>query len=92
MTIYDFIKTHTIDEIAEEVTKNLDAGTDLQTFFGVDNIVNVQACEDHMCSRLTMYDKCSCLAVEHLCPCLEDQKKLIKEEIKYALNQDVEGD
>lgn len=35
MTIYDFIKTHTIDEIAEEVTKDLDAGTDLQLLFRV---------------------------------------------------------
>ena len=92
MTIYDFIKTHTIDEIAEEVTKDLDAGTDLQTFFGVDNIVNVKACEDHMCSHLTIHDECACIFVERFCPCLEDQKKLIKEEIKYMLNQNIEGD
>ncbi len=92
MTIYDFIKTHTIDEITEEVTKNLDAGTDLQTFFEVNNIVNVKACEDHMCSHLTIRDECACICVEHFCPCLEDQKKFIKEEIKDILNTDIEGD
>ena len=81
MTVYDFIKTHTIDEIAEEVTKDLDAGTYLQTLFGVDNIVNVKACEDHMCSHLTMYDECTCFSVEHSCPCLEDQKSLLKKKL-----------
>ena len=92
MTIYDFIKTHTIDEIAEEVTKDLDAGTDLQLLFGVADIINVKACKDHMCSHLTVYDECTCFSVEHSCPCLEDQKKFIKEEIRSMLNQGIEGD
>ena len=92
MTVYDFIKTHTIDEIAEEITKDLDAGTDLQLLFGVADIINTIACEEHCCEYLTIYDECKCLSLEHRCPCLEDQKKLIKEEIKYALNTDIEGD
>ena len=92
MTIYDFIKTHTIDEIAEEVTKDLDAGTDLQSLFGVADIINNEACAFHDCKYLTVYDECKCLSLERVCPCLEDQKKLIKEEIKYIINQNIEGD
>lgn len=92
MTIYDFIKTHTIDEIAEEVTKDLDAGTDLQTFFGVGDIINNEACTFHDCKYFIFYDDCSCLSIEHSCPCLEDQKKFIKEDIKRTLNLDAEGD
>ena len=92
MTIYDFIKTHTIDEIAEEVTKNLDAGTDLQLLFRVNEIVNHEACASHNCKYFTVYDECKCLSLERVCPCLEDQKKLIKEEIRFILDSDVEGD
>ena len=92
MTIYGFIKTHTIDEIAEEATKDLDAGTDLQLLFGIADIVNHEACAFHNCKCLNIYDECNCLALERVCPCLEDQKKYIKEEIKYMLNQDIEGD
>ena len=93
MTIYDFIKTHTIDEIAEEVTKDLDAGTDLQLLFRVADIVNYnyEVCAFHNCKYLTN-DECKCLSLERVCPCLEDQKKIIKEEIKYMLNQNIEGD
>ena len=75
MTIYDFIKTHTIDEIAEEVTKDLD-------------VINKEACYE--CAHFIMY--CGFSIDEYMCPrCLENRKKRIKEEIKHALNLDVEG-
>ena len=89
MKIYDFIKTHTIDEIAEEVVKDLDAGTDLQTLFGIEDITNTEECELHSCGCLTPSGECACLALEKICPCLKEQKEFIKKEIIHMLNYDV---
>lgn len=95
MTIYDFIKTHTIDEIVEEVTKDLDAKTDLQAFFGVGGryIIYEHACKAYRCKYFSTADKmCSSQSKEQECPCLKDQKKYYKQVIKDFMNVDVEGD
>lgn len=92
MTIYDFIKTHTIDEIAEEVTKDLDAGTDLQLLFGVGGRYTIykRACKAYRCEYFSTTDEmCSVQSKETECPCLKDQKKYYKQVIKEFMTQDV---